>query len=243
VLAAAGDDASADRREAIGRLCQGYWFPVYAFIRGRGYPPDEAADLTQEFFLRVLSGSLFSLADPGKGRFRSFLLGAVKHFLFDSNDRSSALKRGGGVTFLAFDFDSGESNYMRTPRHDETPERIFERNWAGAVIDNVTANLREEFVREGKQNQFDRLKVYLTGSPEAGYAEFAKQLSMSESAVKSSIYRLRQRFRDTLRAYIGGIVADPSDVDDEIRFLLLASRSATEKSQLPLAGPGADVAG
>lgn len=217
-----GDIATPQRRAAIESLCQGYWYPVYAFIRRRGHAPDEAQDLTQELFLRVLSGTFFARATPEKGKFRAFLLGAVKNFLADANDYWQTLKRGGGTAPMPFDFEAGESSYSLEPRDDETPERIFQRKWARAVLDRVVGNLRDEFHRDGKLNQFLRLKGYLTGSVEVRYVEVARELDISESALKSSIHRLRQRHRDLLRAEVASTVADSSEVDQELRFLYRA---------------------
>lgn len=201
---------------------------MYAFIRRRGHTPEEAQDLTQEFFLRVMAGTFFARATPEKGRFRAFLLGAVKNFLADSGDCQRALKRGGGTAPLPFDFEAGESNYLREPRDDETPERIFLRKWARAVLDRVVGNLRGEFHKDGKLDQFQHLKGYLTGSVEGRYADVARELDISEPALKSSIHRLRQRHRDLLRAEVASTVADSSEVERELRFLLQAvsTRSA-----------------
>jgi RNA polymerase sigma factor (sigma-70 family) len=222
VVAAGGGQTEPEGRAALENLCRAYWYPIYAFIRRRGHPPEEAQDLTQEFFLRVLAGTFLARASPEKGRFRSFLLGAVKNFLSDSSDRERALKRGGGVAPLPFDFDAGESSYQREPSHEETPERVFQRKWARAVLDSVVGNLRDEFLKDGKLAHFDRLKIYLTGSGEVKYAEFAKELEISEPALKSAIQRLRKRYRDLLRAEVAATVAGPSEVDEELRFLLQA---------------------
>jgi RNA polymerase sigma factor (sigma-70 family) len=219
VVAAAGKK-DLERGEALESLCRSYWYPVYAFIRRRGYPLEQAQDLTQEFFVRVLSGTFFERADPDKGRFRSFLLGAVKHFLADANDREKSQKRGGGATMLTFDFETGESNYSREPKHEETPERIFQRRWARALLDRVVANLRAEHESKGNLTQFNRLKGYLAGDGGSKYADLARELELTESGIKSAIRRLRQRYRDLLRAEVASTVADPAEVDDELRFLL-----------------------
>ncbi|MBZ5601217.1 MAG: hypothetical protein LAO79_02820 [Acidobacteriia bacterium] len=158
VIAAGGNETTQERGLALENLCRSYWYPVYAYIRRRGEAPEKAQDLTQEFFLRLLSGSFFERADPDRGRFRSFLLGAAKNFLADANDRETSQKRGGGVAPLPFDFETGESNYAREPRHEETPERIFQRRWARALLDRVMVNLQNEFEGSGKGDQFQRLK-------------------------------------------------------------------------------------
>jgi DNA-directed RNA polymerase specialized sigma24 family protein len=172
--------------------------------------------------LRVLSGSFFERANPGKGRFRSFLLGAVKNFLADERDREKTQKRGGGLASLPFDFETGESNYLREPRHEETPERIFQRKWARALLDRVVNKLRDEFLKEDKLEQFEKLKAYMVGSGDLKYVELARQLDVSEAALKSAIHRLRQRYRNLLRAEVAATVADSEEINEELRFLLRA---------------------
>jgi RNA polymerase sigma-70 factor (ECF subfamily) len=227
IVAAESSHSEQERRDALESLCRSYWYPVYAFIRRYGHAPEAAQDLTQGFFLGVLERTFFSRAAQDKGRFRNFLLGAVKHYLMDSGDRERALKRGGGVPLLAFDFDSGESAYLREPSHGETPERIFQRKWARAVLDRVLGNLRDEFVKDGRLNQFDRLQAYLGGSDQPRVAELAQELGISEPALKSSIHRLRQRYRDLLRNEVTATLDKPAEVDEELRFLLRAISTRT----------------
>lgn len=222
VIAAGGSHSSPDRAAALERLCAGYCSPVYAFIRRRGHSCEQAQDLTQEFFLRILDGAFFERANPEKGRFRSFLLGSVQNFLSDASDRERSQKRGGGAIPLSFDFVTGELDYAREPRHSETPERIFQRKWARTVLDRVMVSLSHEFATEGKLPLFQRLKGYLTGDGDAKYAELGIELHLTESGVKSAIRRLRQRYRDLLRAEVISTVADPAEVDDELQFLLRA---------------------
>jgi RNA polymerase sigma-70 factor (ECF subfamily) len=181
---------------------------------------DDASDLTQEFFTRLLSGSFLERATPEKGRFRGFLLNAVRFFLSDERDRATALRRGG--TLLPFSLDDAESRYLREPAHGDTPERIFERRWARAVLDRVVQILREDFVRHGRLDDFNVLKVYLVGQSEVPYAVLSERLGITESALKSGIHRFRKRYRDLLRAEVAATVADPSEVDAELRFLLQA---------------------
>jgi RNA polymerase sigma factor (sigma-70 family) len=222
VIAAGADHSSLERTDALERLCGGYCYPVYVFIRRRGYSYEKAQDLTQEFFLRILDGAFFERANPEKGRFRSFLLGAVQNFLSDAADREKSQKRGGGVLPLSFDFVTGESNYAREPRHTETPERIFQRKWARTLLDRVMESLSVEFAADGKLDLFERIKGYLTGDGDLKYAELGAELNLTESGVKSSIRRMRQRYRDLLRAEVVATVADPSEVEDELQFLVRA---------------------
>jgi RNA polymerase sigma-70 factor (ECF subfamily) len=200
---------------------RGYWYPLYAYVRRRGYPADQAQDLTQEFFIRVLEGRYLDRADPEKGRFRAFLLTSMKFFLADEADRNRAQKRGGGPV-LSLEFSSGEERYQREPAHDETPERIFERRWALSVLDRVVEKLRDEFVRHGRPEHFERLKVFLLGHSDAPYAAMAGEMNTSEGALKVAIHRLRKRYRELFRQEIADTVADPAEVESELRFLAAA---------------------
>src|SRR5579863_9942244 len=169
LVIAAGDPQKKEARSALVSLCENYWYPLYAYLRRRGYQADPAQDLTQEFFTRILEGRYLDRADPEKGRFRSFLLTSLKFFVADEQDRQRAHKRGGGAV-LPLEFASGEDHYQREPAHDETPERIFERSWALAVLDRVVERLRKEFVQHGHPENFERLKVVLLGHSDAPYA-------------------------------------------------------------------------
>src|SRR5882724_9450728 len=160
LVVAAGDPHRKEARAALVSLCENYWYPLYAWLRRRGYPADQAQDLTQEFFIRVLEGRYLDRADPEKGRFRAFILTSLKFFLTDEADRHRALKRGGGAV-LPLEFSSGEDRYQREPAHDETPEWIFEGRWALSVLDRVMDRLRDEFVQHGWLDHFNRLKVFL----------------------------------------------------------------------------------
>jgi RNA polymerase sigma-70 factor (ECF subfamily) len=173
LVVAAGDPNRADCRDAIASLCAIYWYPLYAFIRRRGHDAPEAQDLVQEFFARFLAGRYFDRADPEKGNFRAFLLTCLKCFLADEKDRDNAQKRGGGVPPLPFEIATAESLYTREPAHNETPERIYERRWARALLDSVHGRLRDEFVRHGRLDHFNHLKAYLVGNGEAPYADLS----------------------------------------------------------------------
>jgi RNA polymerase sigma factor (sigma-70 family) len=218
LVVAAGDPQRKEARSALVDLCEHYWYPLYAYLRRRGYRSEEAQDLTQEFFVRVLEGRYLDRADPEKGRFRSFMLTSLKFFVADEGDRDRAQKRGGGAV-VPLEFGLGEERYQREPAHDETPERIFERRWALSVLDRVVERLRDEFVQHGRPEHFERLKVFLLGQSEAPYATLAREMNTSEGALKVAIHRLRKRYRELFRLEIADTVADPAEVESELRFL------------------------
>ena len=166
----------------------------------------------------MLEGRYLDRADPEKGRFRSFLLTSLKFFVADEEDRQRARKRGGGQ-LVPFEFSSGEDRYQREPAHDETPERIFERRWALSVLDRVVQKLRDEFVQHGRPEHFERLKVFLLGKSDAPYSTLAREMSTSEGALKVAIHRLRKRYRELFRQEIADTVADPAEVESELRYL------------------------
>src|SRR5580700_11187269 len=205
LVVAAGAPHRKDARSALVSLCENYWYPLYAYLRRRGYSPEDAQDLTQEFLLRVLEGRYLDRADPEKGRFRSFILTSLKFFIADEADHRRALKRGGGAV-LPLELSSGEDRYLREPAHDETPERIFERRWALSVLDRVVERLRKEFLQHGRPEHFDRLKVFLLGQSEAPYALLARDMNTSEGALKVAIHRLRKRYRELFRQEIADTV-------------------------------------
>jgi len=221
LVVAASDPKRKEVRSALASLCENYWYPLYAFLRRRGYPADQAQDLTQEFFIRVLEGRYLDRADPEKGRFRAFLLTSLKFFVCDEQDRNRAQKRGGGA-LLPLEFSSGEERYQREPAHDETPESIFERRWALSALDRVVENLRSEFVQHGRPEHFERLKVFLLGQSDAPYAALAREINTSEGALKVAIHRLRKRYRELFRREIADTVADPAEVESELRYLAAA---------------------
>lgn len=221
VLAAADNAAASDFNEALGALCNAYWYPLYAFVRRQGHSSDDAQDLTQAFFACLLEKNYLRQADRNRGRFRSFLLSALKHFLADEHDRATALKRGGGRALVSLDaLREAESRYALEPAAGLTPEQIFERRWTLTILDQVLSRLRADYSRHGKQQLFDRLKVFLLGeNPADTYAAAASELSMSEGAIKVSVHRLRQRYADALTEEIAQTVETESEIDDEIRHL------------------------
>ena len=222
LVLAAGERDAERAREALAELCRAYWYPLYAFVRSRGSPPEEAEDLTQAFFVHVLEKDALRQVDPSKGRFRSFLLASFRNFQADEWTRQRAEKRGGGVAPLSLDAEAVEDRYALEPAHDLTPERIFERQWAVTVIEQAVARLQERYVRSGKQDHFETLKIFLSEKRPVPHADVARRLGLSELAVKVVVHRFRKRFRDALREEIAQTVATEQDVDTELRFLQAA---------------------
>lgn len=221
VLAASGAD-SEQARAALEQLCRGYWPAVYAFVRRRGAGPHDAEDLTQEFFHRLLDRDYLTQADPRRGRFRSFLLVAVKHFLANEWDRAKAVKRGGRLTFISLDHVAADEEVGGTVEAG-TPDQAFARTWAMVFLERVLAQLRQEAGREEQRRQFDELKAFLLGDPSAApYAEVAAKLGTTEAAIKMAVQRLRRRFAQVLREEIAHTVSGPDEIDDEIRCLFAA---------------------
>jgi RNA polymerase sigma factor (sigma-70 family) len=221
LVVAAGDPLHQDCRDALTRLCERYWYPVYAYVRRRGHPEEEAQDLTQDFFVRILDGRYLDRADPNRGRFRSFLLNSCKFFLADQADRARAQKRGAGA-ILQFEVASGEERYRFEPLDNETPERIFERRWALILLDRAVSCLRDEFAQHGSHGDFEKLKAFVLGQAEVPYAELAREMGATEGGLKVAIHRLRKRYRVLFLREIAETVADPAEVDSEIRFLFSA---------------------
>jgi RNA polymerase sigma-70 factor (ECF subfamily) len=222
VLAAGGVDPPR-AREAMSALCGQYWFPIYAFARSRGLPPERAEDLTQGFFAHLLEKEALQRVDPERGRFRSFLLASFKNFLSDERTRDAAQKRGGGLTPVSLDAGAAEHRYALEPAHERTPERLFERQWALTLIERALSRLRDRYTRTGRQDQFDELRVFLSGEKRpVPYSEVARRLGLTELAVKVAVHRLRKRFRDALRDEIAQTVTSDREIDAELRSLYSA---------------------
>jgi RNA polymerase sigma-70 factor (ECF subfamily) len=224
VLAAGADDARA-ARSALEELCRMYWWPIYAFVRRDGHDPESAADLTQGYFLSLLERRDLERMDPARGRFRSFLLAALRNYLSKQRERGRTQKRGSGVSpvslDLDLDLDHAEQRYVREPAGGATPEEEFERRWALTLLDRVLRRLREESDATGASERFDLLSPHLTGRGDTvPYREIGERLGLSESAVKVAVHRLRKRFGELLRSEVAETVAREEDVDDEIRSLL-----------------------
>jgi RNA polymerase sigma factor (sigma-70 family) len=223
VVLAAAEEASPQAQEALATLCQTYWYPLYAYIRHQGYPPHDAQDLTQEFFFKLLQKRYLAGIQREGGKFRSFLLTALKRFLANEWDRARAQKRGGRHTVVSIDGDAAESRYRLEPAHELTAEKIYEQRWAQALLDRVFGRLREDYHQAGKQNLFDLISPSLSRSRDAmPYAQIAARLGVTEAAVKMAVKRLRARYRELLRAEIAPTVASPEEVEEEIRHLFAA---------------------
>jgi RNA polymerase sigma-70 factor (ECF subfamily) len=224
VVLAAGQGDSPQAAEALASLCRAYWYPLYAFARRLGHPPEEAQDVTQAFFARLLEKGDLRAAEPARGRFRSFLLAAFKHFLANERARARAQKRGGGRPAVPLDGGDGERRYALEPAHELTAERLYEQRWALAVLEHGLARLRDEFRRAGKADLFERLKDYLAGAAERPYRAAAAEAGLTEAAFKMAVHRLRQRFREVLLAEIARTVVGPEAAEEELRHLFAAVR-------------------
>jgi len=216
----AGGFDGRESRDALENLCRAYWFPIYAFIRREGNSSPDAQDLTQEFFARLLTGNSIARADPQLGKFRTFLLGALKHFLTDAHRKADALKRGGGVEIISFEQAAAEERYELEPMDERTPDKVFEQRWMMVLLETAAQRLRAEFEAEGKMRQFESLKPFLSNEGgEEAYAEAATKLKSSSKAIAVAVHRLRTRFRHLLLSAIADTVSTPNEVEEEYRSL------------------------
>lgn len=220
-MLAARRDAATEARSALETLCRAYWYPLYAYLRRMGQPPPDAEDLVQEFFARLLEKEWLLTADPEKGRFRTFLLVALKRFMAREWRRSRTQKRGGALTHVPLDTTAAEHRYAGEPVETFAADDIYERRWAMTLLDQALENLAAEYARAGKAAEFASLKRWLTadrgGIP---YAGLAAELQSSEGAVRVAVHRLRKRFRQLFRETIAGTLAEGEDVDEELRYLV-----------------------
>lgn len=221
IVLAAGRQLRGDGpRTALAALCEAYWQPVYDFIRRRSASADDARDLTQDFFCQLLERDTIAVATPERGRFRAFLQTTVKHFLSNQRERGRAQKRGGGRPLLSLDWAAAESRMRWEPVDSMTPERLFERAWATTLLERVVERLRDEMVAAGNGHQFDVLKPALAGPKDhLPYEEVAAALGCSPEAARQKAHRMRKRYRELLRDEVAHTVADPLEIDDEIRCL------------------------
>jgi RNA polymerase sigma factor (sigma-70 family) len=217
----AQDTSSPLAAAALEKLCRTYWYPLYVYVRRQGEDEESAKDLTQGFFARLLEKRYLAQVEREKGKFRSFLLAALKHFLADEWDKARAQKRGGGQTMVSLEDSTGEDRYRLEPVDALDAEKLFERRWALTLLEQAQARLRDEYLESGKSTLYDRLRVFEAGDKNGPpYAEVAAELGLTESAVKSAVFRLRQRYRELVRAEVANTVESPEEVDGEIRHLI-----------------------
>ena len=218
VVRAAAENTSPGAAAALETLCNTYWLPIYVYVRRRGYSAHDAQDLTQDFFAHIVRDNSFARADRGKGKFRSYLLGALNHFLADDWDKKSAKKRGGGQTIWSLE--AAEEKYLQIPGADVSPEKAFDHRWGLILLEQGIRRLQEEFKAAKKEMQFELLKEFLTDeSAPRGYDAVARKLSLSPNRVAVTVYRMRQRFRELLRAELAQTVLTQADLDEELRHL------------------------
>lgn len=219
MLAATGHE-SPEAAAALEQLCATYWYPLYAYVRHRGHSPEDSQDLTQEFFHRLVQKDYLAQVDPRKGRFRSFLLAAIKHFLAKEWDRARTLKRGGQMTFIRLDEAQADQRYQSDLRVDRSPEELYDRAWAIALLEKALRRLREESVAAGHGGRFEELKgVLMGGRTSVPYVELASRLGTSEGALKMAAQRMRSRYAELLREEIATTVPDRQEAEEELRHL------------------------
>jgi RNA polymerase sigma-70 factor (ECF subfamily) len=221
VLAAGETDAHSPRSaQALEALCRAYWYPLYVVIRSSGHAPADAEDLTQEFFARLLAKHYLSAVHPERGKFRWFLLSAVKRFLLNEQERATAVKRGGSSPHIPFDGEKAEERYRLDAAEADTPDRLFDRAWVASLIQTTFQRLEEEYTLEGKPALFKQLEVFLSGEQtDLTYAEIGAGLGMTEGAVKVAVHRLRRRYRELLREEVAQTVHTPAELEEELRNL------------------------
>ena len=206
---------------ALEIICQSYWYPLYAYIRRSGHSSHDAQDLTQAFFAKLLEKNFWARADPQKGRFRAFLLTALRHFLADERDRVRTAKRGGGMSFISFDEQAGEEHFLEGLSQNVSAEQQFDRQWASTLLEQARRKLRQECIASGKSELYDRVGLVGDKSETSGsYAAVAQELGMSISAIKSAVSRLRGRYGELVREEVAHTVSSPAELDAEVRYLL-----------------------
>jgi len=227
VLACAEEDRSVEAQEALASLFQIYWYPLYAFVRRHGHTEHDAEDLVQAFCLHLQEKHALAKADRERGKFRTFLLSSLQNFLANERERAQAQKRGGGRELVRLDAEEADARYRLEPAHAITPELLFEKRWAHALLEQTLADLRANFIARGKERLFDGLSSFLTSDlGETSYQTAATQLGLPLSAIKTTVHRLRREYREKLRDEIARTVASPDEVDDELRYLRKVLASA-----------------
>ena len=224
LVVAAADSQNPAANAALAELCERYWYPLYVFVRRRGLDADAAEDLTQSFFAHFLEKNAFKVADPKRGRFRSFLLASMRNYLADEYHKQRAKKRGGGTIPLSLDFEAARGRYRHEPTESRTPEELFARRWALTQLDQALARMSDAMTEAGERERYELLKDALVGGDVLPYKDVAGALGISEGAVKVGVHRMRKRFGEILRDEIAQTVADPEQIDDELRNLLRALR-------------------
>jgi RNA polymerase sigma-70 factor (ECF subfamily) len=221
VVLSAGQQESPEAEQALETLCRTYWYPLYAYVRRQGHSPEDAQDLTQDFFAHLLAKNFPRGAAPERGRFRSFLLASLRHFLVDQHRHADAAKRGGGQRMFSLDESRGEDRFRLEPQHELTPEKLYEREWAMTLLDLARSRLREEYAAADKARLYDRLKDFpLAEKSAVSFRQAATEMGMTESALKSAVHRLRARYRQLVREQVAHTVADPAEVNEEARHLI-----------------------
>lgn len=220
LVLAAGNSESPDAQAALSRLCQAYWYPLYCWVRHHGRTPEDAQDLTQAFFAKLIEKNQFAMADQERGRFRSFLLCSLENFLRSEHEKSLTQKRGGGRSIVSWDAQSAEERYQAEPATEYSPQQLFERRWASTLVSGTLGRLRRELSTSGREELFDDLEPHLWGDDTSTpYATIAARLDMTVVAVKVTMHRLRSRYQVLLREEIAQTVADPAEIEDELRRL------------------------
>ncbi|MCH8219469.1 MAG: sigma-70 family RNA polymerase sigma factor [Planctomycetes bacterium] len=222
LVIAAGRRSTPEAENALEQLCRTYWYPLYAFIRRRGHPSETAQDLTQGFFVKLLEKDSLAAANRNRGKFRTFLLAALKNFLSHESEKERAAKRGGDRILLSLYREEGEARYLAEPVEAMTPEKLYEKRWATTVIEQALQTLRTEYQQAGNRPLFDRLKDHLWGDRSASYADIAQEFDMNEGSVKAAAFRLRRRFAQALRDVISNTVHSPEAVEEELKTLVEA---------------------
>jgi RNA polymerase sigma factor (sigma-70 family) len=221
VVLAASQEESPEAAQALETLCRTYWYPLYAYVRRQGNSPEDTQDLTQDFFAHLLAKDFPRGAAPERGKFRSFLLASLRHFLVDQHRHADAAKRGGGQRPVSLDESRAEERFRLEPQHELTPEKLYEREWALTLLERAQSRLREEYVSAGKAELHDRLKGFpLAGKSERSFQQAATELGLTESALKSAVHRMRARYRQLVREEVTHTVADPAEVNEEARHLI-----------------------
>jgi len=225
VVLTAGKGSSPTAQQALEQLCRAYWYPLYAYVRRYGHNPEDAQDLTQEFFARFLSRNYLQLADHTRGRFRTFLLSSLKHFLVSEWKKANSERRGGRQTILSLDEASAESRYASEPADHESPDSLFDKRWAATLLAQTLTKLHAEFAAGEKSRLFDTLKMIVWGEQKQDYAQLAASLGMTEGALKVAVHRFRQRYGELLRTEVANTVRTPTEIDDEVRYLISVLRA------------------